>query len=142
MHNSLIFLVTESGRKKFFRSKLEFEGDIATTTKRFQLGSPYQLSTSTNVCYKPRVYTRFLFEENKETTIKRFQISAAYMSNYPSGSTELTCSVCSSRGQEAGKVYKSFYAIIVHLGSRHNCILDFAEEPLKAQLLNFNVYKN
>lgn len=71
-----------------------------------------------------------------------FQISAAYMSNYPNGSSELTCSICNSRGEDRGRVYKSFYAIIVHLGSRHNCILDFADETLRSQLLTFNVYKN
>jgi hypothetical protein len=64
------------------------------------------------------------------------------MGNYPNGSNELTCSVCNSRGEDSGRVYKSFYAIIVHLGSKHNCVLDFADEALRAQLHSFNVFKN
>jgi hypothetical protein len=64
------------------------------------------------------------------------------MGNFPSGSGELVCSICQSRGEDSGRAYKSFYAIIVHLGSKHNCILDFAEGALKEQLHTFNVFKN
>ncbi len=71
-----------------------------------------------------------------------FQIFALYLPNFPNASTELTCSLCDSQNENRGRNFKSQYALIVHLGSKHNVIVDFADETLGAQLQQYSVYKN
>jgi hypothetical protein len=72
----------------------------------------------------------------------RKEIANTYLSGVSSSSDEF-CFLCSSQPGGKNKELKKYryLSLLVHLGSKHNCILDFAGPDLLQQLQGFNVYK-
>lgn len=68
----------------------------------------------------------------------RKELAQSFMAGI-SNNAESLCFMCPNRSDgKDGKMYK-YLSLLVHLGSKHNCILEFASGELLEQLKSFNV---
>jgi hypothetical protein len=97
------------------------------------------------ICQNPTRSFGSISEYKQHLAIYHFrkEIANSYLNGIGTNSASELCFLCASQPGSQNKDPKKYryLSLLVHLGSKHNCILDFAGSALLEQLQSFNVYR-